>query len=179
VPALDQALIGRALDLGAAGVVIPLVEDADGARAAVAATRYPPAGVRSFGPARPAGHPSRGEGPPLCLPMVETVAGLRAAAEIAAVAGVDGIFVGTMDLGLSLGLGVSAEPPAALREAVAAVVATCERQGVLAAGVARDAAEAADLLALGMRMLTIAADRGLLATGLRTSLAAVPAAPTR
>ena len=52
VPRLDAGLIGRALDAGAAGVIVPMVNSAAEARAAVAACRYPPDGIRSWGPAR-------------------------------------------------------------------------------------------------------------------------------
>ena len=72
VPEHGDAPIGRALDRGAAGVIVPLVDTAEQARAAVAACHYPPAGVRSYGPTR-VGWQGRDTGAPgLCVVMVET-----------------------------------------------------------------------------------------------------------
>ncbi|MGX1309208.1 2-keto-3-deoxy-L-rhamnonate aldolase RhmA [Amorphus suaedae] len=100
--------IAVALEAGAAGVIVPMVDDVETARAAVAATRYPPHGIRSAGGIRPlfdfpAHFAADQKDPPFVGVMIETVAGLEAAAEIAAVDGVDLIFIGTGDLALSLG----------------------------------------------------------------------------
>ena len=91
--------IGQALDLGAQGVIVPMVESGEEAARAVAACRYAPEGIRSFGALR-AGAGER----PLCLVMIETRAGLEQVAEIAATPGLDGIYIGPSDLALSLGL---------------------------------------------------------------------------
>jgi 4-hydroxy-2-oxoheptanedioate aldolase len=112
VPGLDPAWIGRALDAGARAVIIPLVDTAKQAAAAAAACRYPPAGTRSYGPVRssltigPA--PREADDQVACIVMIETAAGLRNAAEICAVPGVDAVYVGPSDLSLALG----AEDPA-------------------------------------------------------------------
>lgn len=99
--------IMRALDLGVTGVVVPMVETAEQARAAAAATRYPPLGVRSFPPMRPgAPAPAEANRTVQCFPLVETVAGLENVAEIVAVEGVDGIFIGVGDLALSMGVDI-------------------------------------------------------------------------
>lgn len=97
----DDAHLGRVLDTGAAGVVVPGVESADQASRLAAAALLPPRGRRSTGLSRAALLPS-GERP-LLLAMVETAAGLAAVDEIAEVDGVDGLFVGPYDLSLSLG----------------------------------------------------------------------------
>ena len=105
VPWNDQPSIMRALDFGAAGVIVPMVSTPQEARSAADAVRYPPHGVRSFGPTRGyyVDDPNRIE--PACLVMIETKAGLENIAAIAATPGVDGLFVGAADLGLDLGLG--------------------------------------------------------------------------
>jgi 4-hydroxy-2-oxoheptanedioate aldolase len=109
VAANDAALIGRALDAGADGVVVPLVGSVADAEAAVAASRYPPHGARSWGPlhgSRAAHTPGDDAGPhavPLCSVMIETAAALDAVEDIAAVSGVDMVFVGPFDLSLALG----------------------------------------------------------------------------
>ena len=90
--------IGQALDLGAAGVIVPMVEDGEQAARAVAACRYAPEGIRSFGALRAARASE-----PLCLVMIETRAGVERAEEIAATPGLDGIYVGPSDLALTSG----------------------------------------------------------------------------
>jgi 4-hydroxy-2-oxoheptanedioate aldolase len=100
--------IMRALDLGVTGVVVPMVETVEEARAAAGATRYPPLGVRSFPAMRPgAPAPAEANRTVQCFPLVETVAGLKNVAEIVAVDGVDGIFIGVGDLALSMGFEIS------------------------------------------------------------------------
>jgi 4-hydroxy-2-oxoheptanedioate aldolase len=94
--------IGKVVDAGAQGVIVPGVESASEAAALVRVTRLPPVGGRSTGSSRTALGITDG-GEPLLLPMVETAAGLAAAADIAAVDGVDGIFIGPYDLSMSLG----------------------------------------------------------------------------
>ncbi len=103
-------MIGRALDAGAAGVIVPMVNSAAEARAAVAACRYPPDGIRSWGPARlharriPSTAPERANARVHCLVMVETLDAVRNLDEIAAVAGVTAVFVGPSDLAVDMGL---------------------------------------------------------------------------
>ncbi|MEW5420748.1 HpcH/HpaI aldolase/citrate lyase family protein [Amorphus sp. 3PC139-8] len=101
--------IAVALEAGAAGVIVPMVEDAATARAAVAATRYPPEGIRSAGGVRPlmdfsAHFAAVSKDAPFVAVMIETRAGMEAASEIAAVDGIDLVFVGTGDLAMSLSL---------------------------------------------------------------------------
>jgi 4-hydroxy-2-oxoheptanedioate aldolase len=95
-----------ALDAGAQGVIVPTVQSAAQAEAIARACRFPPRGMRSTGPSRPSLRdgftPASANEDVLCLPMIETATGLEQAAEIAAVEGVDGLFVGPYDLGLSL-----------------------------------------------------------------------------
>jgi hypothetical protein len=90
--ALD--VIGRALDRGAAGVVVPLVESVEEAAAAVVACHYPPRGTRSYGPTRVAWGDADVLAPGLCAVMIETAAGLAALPGILQVDGVDAVFVG-------------------------------------------------------------------------------------
>jgi 4-hydroxy-2-oxoheptanedioate aldolase len=102
----DQIM--RALDLGADGVLVPMVDDAEQARRAVAACRYAPAGSRSWGPLwgdvrRGAPEPATGDSGAACIVMIETAAGLDNVEEIAAVPGLDAVYVGPNDLALSLG----------------------------------------------------------------------------
>jgi 2-keto-3-deoxy-L-rhamnonate aldolase RhmA len=99
--------IGEALDAGAEGVIVPLVETAKQARRAVRAARFPPSGERSGGGVRPladfAAYVEGCERAIAVIVMIETAQGVRNAREIAAVDGVDMVFIGTGDLALSLG----------------------------------------------------------------------------
>jgi 4-hydroxy-2-oxoheptanedioate aldolase len=131
VPACDPALLMKALDSGAYGIICPMVESVRQAQLFVAATRYPPEGVRSFGPARGllyggSDYLDNAGRTIVRLAMVETTAGLAAVEEICAVDGLDGIFVGPSDLGLSLGKG------AALDSTDPATLAAIERCRVAA-----------------------------------------------
>ncbi|WP_219418604.1 HpcH/HpaI aldolase family protein [Pseudonocardia nigra] len=103
----EPSAIGRALDRGAAGVVVPLVDTAEQAALAAAACHYPPRGCRSYGPSRVAWHRRRTE--PLCVVMVETLAGLAALPEITAVGDLDAVFVGPSDLALTTGRPLEAQ----------------------------------------------------------------------
>jgi 4-hydroxy-2-oxoheptanedioate aldolase len=107
VPANEPAAIGRALDRGAAGVLVPLVGSAGEAASAVAACHHPPRGTRSYGPTRLAWAPLPAD--PLCIVMIETVDAVEQASAIAAVEGLDAVFVGPSDLALSAGLPITAQ----------------------------------------------------------------------
>ena len=124
----DTWIIGHALDLGALGVIVPMVEDAEQAAHAVAACRYAPEGIRSFGAIRAAA-----DAAPLCLVMVETRAGLEQVEEIAGTPGLDGVYVGPSDLALSLGLQPTLRlEHAAVLDGIERVRAACEARGAIA-----------------------------------------------
>ena len=128
--------IGRVLDMGTGGVIVPMVSTADEARAAVAACRYGPDGTRSWGPwfqgtREGIAEPSAGDARAACVVMVETRAGFDAIDAIAAVDGLDAVYVGPNDLALSLGLGrVRLADSAELQAAVQHVVDVCVAAGM-------------------------------------------------
>jgi 4-hydroxy-2-oxoheptanedioate aldolase len=160
--------IGNVLDLGAAGVIVPMVEDGEQAARAVAACRYAPDGLRSFGALR-----ASAEAPPLCLVMIETRAGVERADEIARTPGLDGIYVGPSDLALTLGLQptIRLEHPPVL-EALDTVRAACGQAGLIA-GVHCLAPEDVPEQAKRCAMVTAGGDllhlRGALAAALATA----------
>jgi 4-hydroxy-2-oxoheptanedioate aldolase len=120
--------IGKVVDAGVNGVIVPGVESAADAAALVRATRLPPLGGRSTG----AGRTSLGLAvgtEPLLLPMVETAAGLEVAGEIVGVDGVDGIFVGPYDLSMSLACRPGDDR---VMTAIASVVETVRPRGKIA-----------------------------------------------
>jgi 4-hydroxy-2-oxoheptanedioate aldolase len=164
VAANDPTRIGRALDAGAAGVVVPLVNTAEDAAAAVAACRYPPLGVRSFGPARSALRigpaPVESNDAVVVLAMVETREGLANVEAIAATPGLDGLYIGPSDLTLGVG-GAGPGDPAVAADFAAALERirhACEANGLAAGLHTRSGEEAARRLAEGFTIVTIAGD---------------------
>jgi 4-hydroxy-2-oxoheptanedioate aldolase len=150
----EEAAIMRALDLGAAGVIVPMVETAAEAERAAAACRYPPRGNRSYGPLRePFGDVEGANREVFCMPMIETRKGLEEAEEIVAVAGVDAIFIGAVDLGLSLGAPfatpVDQEP---ILGAIRRVRDAAARHGVELCVIAGNREQAEMLVAEGVRL---------------------------
>jgi 4-hydroxy-2-oxoheptanedioate aldolase len=164
----DPFLIMKALDAGAWGVIVPLVNSADDAARAVSACRYPPQGIRSFGPVLAAGvigsrDPQNLGGEVLCLVMVETVEALERVDEIAATPGLDGIYIGPSDLALSLGLTPTLEIMEGKHaEAVRRIREACHRSGI-AAGIHAPSGEWARRHAeAGFDLITVATDAPLL-----------------
>jgi 4-hydroxy-2-oxoheptanedioate aldolase len=153
----DMVSIGRALDMGAEGVIVPMVNSAEEAEATVAAVRYPPQGIRSFGPLmggmRDARYRYEANDRLAVIPMIETAAALARIDDILATPGIDAIYVGPDDLGLSLGLplGTRDESPV-LAEAIAAILAACRRHGVVP-GIHATGGWAARRLEQGFRMM--------------------------
>jgi 2-keto-3-deoxy-L-rhamnonate aldolase RhmA len=110
IPSANPVFIQRALDMGALGIVVPLVRTAAEAKAIVHATRYPPHGTRSFGPLRAEQYGfdrkdylKRANDNILVVLIIETAEALENLEAIAAVDGVDVLYVGPFDLCLSLG----------------------------------------------------------------------------
>lgn len=168
----DPMQIMRALDLGAAGVIVPMISTAADAKAAADAARYPPLGNRSLGPTRgmydPAGLPRWIEDSNhdvLCFVMIETAAAMDNLDSIAAAPGVDGLFVGLADLTLSLKLPISDVGRPEVQGAVDRVVAACERNRIIPGTVAFSEGQAEDLMTRGMRLIAFGSDMGLLAAG--------------
>jgi 4-hydroxy-2-oxoheptanedioate aldolase len=174
VAANDMTLIGRALDVGAYGVVVPLVNSAEEAAAAARACRYPPVGERSFGPNRTALMleslvPAK-LGEVACIVMVETATGLANAEAIAATPGVDAILIGPSDLAIGLGLAPD-DRGAKHAAAVKRVADICRAAGIAAGIVLGDGATAKRHMDLGFQFLNVATDVGLIVAGLQHELA--------
>lgn len=178
VPWAEPGIVGRVLDAGARGVIAPMVNDAATAQALVRACRYAPDGDRSYGPFRASlvhgpGYATEANDDVLVIPMVETTQAVAAVDEIAAVAGVDVLFVGPSDLSLTMGL-----PPRpdqdddGFRSALAAVVEACGRHEVTP-GIYGTAALGARRAAEGFRLISVTNDLGALLGGAGAELARV------
>lgn len=133
----EPGIIGRMLDLGAGGVIIPMVNNLADATSAVAYCRYAPAGRRSVGPTRVRiGKPDYFEGVGdwvLCIPMIETAEAVDNIDDILSVPGIDAVYVGPSDLAVSMGVGgpgLHNDHPD-FSEALAKIVDSCRRHGVV------------------------------------------------
>ena len=168
LPSADPAPIGRVLDAGVDAVIVAMVESAEQAEAAVAATRYAPGGVRSFGPLRailgldPAAHEARAS----VFAMIETAPGLSALDEICAVPGLSGVYVGPADLAISLGHKPSeAWTDPEIREAMARIQSAASAAGVVA-GIHAGAGKPGKAMSeLGFRMITLTSESQALRRG--------------
>jgi 4-hydroxy-2-oxoheptanedioate aldolase len=162
----DPSLIMRALDLGAAGVVVPMVSTPEQARSAVAATRYPPLGNRSFGPLH--GYQATPGEPfdPLCLVMIETAEGVERIDEIVSIDGLDGVFVGPADLALGLGVGpVAYDSLGAVHDAVKTIFGAARSRDLVAGAAGFSPAMTTELLDLGGRFISAGSDLGYVTAG--------------
>jgi 4-hydroxy-2-oxoheptanedioate aldolase len=182
VPWNEPASIMRALDTGAAGVVIPMVSSARDAAAAVAACRYPPAGIRSWGPTRAAlGRGDYGvetaDREVLCAVMIETREAMDALDEILAVPGVDVAFIGPSDLAIAHGSAPSlqADDPDIGRR-ILQVREACARHDVIPAIFTSGPEAASRWERAGFRLLTVGSDRLLMLEAARRLMASIRSA---
>ncbi|WP_144113433.1 4-hydroxy-2-oxoheptanedioate aldolase [Paraburkholderia sp. BCC1886] len=165
----DSALIKQLLDIGAQTLLLPMIDTAEQAADAVAATRYPPQGIRGVGSGL--ARASRWNkvtdylqhaADELCvLVQVETREAVANLAAIAAVDGVDGVFFGPSDLSASMGLlGKPGDPR--VRETIRNGIATVRDAGKAAGVLAPDREFAAEYLAAGASFVAVGTDTGLL-----------------
>ena len=179
----DTAEIKRHLDIGAQTLLIPYVQDAEEARAAVAAMRYAPAGLRGvsswtratrFG--RIADYARRAAEELCLLVQVETAEALQRIDAIAAVEGVDGLFIGPADLAASMGHAgdpMHPEVVAAVEGAIGRIRAAGKPAGILTL----DRAFADRCMALGTVFTAVGTDGSLLSRGADALRAAFPGTP--
>ncbi len=165
VPGPQADAIGRALDRGADGIMVPHVRSAAEARAVVSAMRYPPGGSRGVSrTVRAHGYgtrpfPEAGENGPLFLAQIEDLNGIENAAEIAAVEGVDGLFAGPADLRHAL-----AQTPEApsYEDCLARILAAASEAGKSSGILTREPETVSDLQAAGFQWIAVGSDFGFL-----------------
>ena len=183
IPQGETALIKQVLEIGATTLLVPMVESAEQARALVSAMRYPPQGVRGVGSglarsSRWSAYPNylQEANERMCLLVqVESAAALAQLESIAAVEGVDGVFIGPADLSASMGyLGQPAHPVvrAAIDQALATIVRAGKAPGILCT----DEVLARHYLAMGARFVAVGVDTSLLAQATRSLAARFKAA---
>jgi 4-hydroxy-2-oxoheptanedioate aldolase len=177
VPWNDMVTVKRVLDVGAQSLLVPYVQNAQEAKAAVANTRYPPAGVRGvagttratrFGRIKDYARRAHEE---ICvLVQVETRSALDQIEAICAVEGVDGVFIGPADLHASLGYPGETANPAVL-PMIEGAMRRLRKAGKAAGYLSPVEADAKRMLAAGAQFVAVGADVGLLARGAENLLA--------
>ncbi len=179
VPWSEPGIVGKVLDAGAYGVICPMVNTADEARAFVSYCRYPPAGKRSNGPIRAGiygvgtAYQSTANQEVLCLPMVETQEAVDNLDAILDVPGIDAVYIGPSDLGFSMGL-----PPVLDREEqvimdiYGRILEGTRRRGLGACVHCGSPAYAARMIAMGFNLVTISNDSGLMLNAARAAVQA-------
>ena len=179
----ERMRVGRILDLGADGVMIPRLETVDQMRETVRWMRYPPAGIRGVATGtRGAGYSTVGhpevrtiDERVLGVFQVESRAAVEAIEDLAAIDGVDVLFVGPADLSHDLGIpGQFTEP--GFVAALDHVAAVAKAHGKAAGMLVREAAEVGPYLARGFNFLGIGSDSGMIMTRARSQLAEARAA---
>ena len=172
----DPVAFKRVLDLGASGIMVPYVQSAEEAAAAVRAMRYPPAGVRgvallnratSFG-AGFGDYVQRADRELLTIVQIETPRAVENAAEIAAVDGVDVLFVGPLDLSTGLGVQGRYDEPVYL-EALDRVARAAARAGKASGILLLGSQALAATVERGMTFIALGSDGGLVANGMRAN----------
>ncbi len=173
----DPKEIMKALDAGVMGVIVPLVNNRAEAAAAIAACKYPPEGLRSFGPIRAAlyggrGYAAEANGEIACIVMIETKEGIANLEEIVSTPGLGGVYVGPSDLALALGLPPrgDTEEPVHL-DTVNKILAACKRHNV-PAGIHTGGVEwTRRRLEAGFDFVTLGSDAGFMMQAAAAGLA--------
>ena len=176
VPWNDPAIIMKALDVGAYGIIVPLVNTAAEAAAAVAACRYPPVGMRSSGPIRAMhyggeNYQAEANGEIVVLAMIETKEGLANLDVICATAGLDGVYIGPADLSYALGLPPRGDNPDPHHVATCnRILETAHHHGIKACMHCASAAFAAGAVKRGFDLIMLTSDVASMIAGARRQL---------
>jgi 4-hydroxy-2-oxoheptanedioate aldolase len=161
MPFSDYGLAQRALDAGAMGLILPMVNNAALATDAVRSCRYPPLGERSFGPIRAkltlGMDPAWANEQVLCLVQIETREAMTNLDAILAVPGLDGVYVGPADLALSHGL-PAGRPSPELDALLSRIVQACDHHGRIPGIHTLSGVDCRHKIALGYRMCSIGSD---------------------
>lgn len=175
VPNLDPSLIGRALDLGADGIMVPRIHSATAARLAVAACYYPPRGTRGVGPVRAAGYgtdrdylaqANRRVAP---LLQIESREGVENIDEILEVSRIGAVFIGPNDLAASLGHFADLRH-GEVEEAIQHVLARCRERRVPTGCYCSSGVQARQRADEGFQFVNVVHDVGALMAGARSQL---------
>lgn len=182
LPWNDPVIVKQVLDFGAETVMFPYIQDAEEARKAVAATRYPPEGIRGFaGMSRATRYGgvrdyARKAADEICvIVQLETQKALGKIEEIAAVPGIDCIFIGPGDLSADMGF-IGQPGDSKVQKVLADAAARCAELGKPSGILAANAAQARDYLSYGYSWVASGSDLGLLMSNARSELATLRSA---
>jgi 4-hydroxy-2-oxoheptanedioate aldolase len=175
VPWTDHATLMKVLDMGAEGVIVPLVNTSEEAKMIVSACLYPPLGIRSFGPTRAAqvfaNYTQKANDNVTIFAMIETAEGLANLEDICKTPGLTGIFIGPADLSYALGL----EPKADNLEpkhvaTVKHIIATCRHHNLVVGIYGDDVSYLRQAVTWGIGLVVVATDSRLLSGGAKGKL---------
>lgn len=160
----EPSTIMRLLDAGALGVICPMIETRQQCEDFVGWCRYPPDGRRSLGPTRAKtvygpSYAADANRTIVVFAMIETIEGYRNAQDICSVSGLDGIFIGTGDLRLSLAI---EDRQAELEDTIQSIRRTCEAHGLVPGLFTPDVNEGLQRMDEGFRFITVKTDATLL-----------------
>lgn len=166
----DYTLIGRLLDEGALGVIVPMVHTAADAKEAAGACRFPPVGTRSWGWGRAAAfgddYADAVNDEILVMVQIESAQAVENAEAILSTPGVDGCWIGPSDLSLSMGIHPrDRERDERVIAAVEQVLAACANTGTIPGYAGSSVAQAAELAGRGFRFITCGSDLGFMLAG--------------
>ena len=178
VPWNEPGIVGKVLDAGAYGVICPMVNSVEEARAFVSYCRYPPAGARSNGPIRAGiygastGYQKTANEEILCIPMIETKQAVENLEAILDVPGIDAVYIGPSDLGFSYGLipVLDRDEPQIL-EIYDKIIRETAKRGIAACVHCGSAAYAKRAIGMGFKLVTVGSDATFIATGARQVVA--------
>jgi 2-dehydro-3-deoxyglucarate aldolase/4-hydroxy-2-oxoheptanedioate aldolase len=181
VPATEYHFIARVLDMGAMGVMVPLVESREQAEKVVQSARYPPAGRRGaaftmphdgYAPGALNDKIAQANREVLLIAQIETLAGLEHVEEIAAVDGIDSLWIGQTDLTCSLGIAGQFDHPQ-FHAAVDRIANACRQHGKTPAYMPLSVEEGRRFLHRGFRLMAYSGDLWIYQQALRQGLAAL------
>lgn len=171
-PSNDPVLVGQIFDVGATGVIVPMVNTADDARRAVAAAKYSPDGMRSWGPRRvamfhgdPVAYAREANDDAVVIVQIETAEAVQNLDAILAVPGLSGVMVGPSDLAISLGYSHDRQNPAVL-DTIQAVLDRSRAAGVAFGFFAGTVEQGMHWLRRGALIVNCSSDTSFVAQGI-------------
>ena len=180
VPPGDFALVSRALDFGAEGIIAPMINTSADARAFAAAAKFPPVGERSWGPHRAmtlggvpdmATYLREANDHVVTLAMIETRTALQNFEAIIATPGIDGFFLGPSDLSIALSNGQSVDPLSKEVDGhLDTMIAGARKAKKIPGAYCHSAERAAALAKRGVRFLAVSSDLNMLRAGAAAAL---------
>ena len=172
IPALEPSIISRLLDAGALGITCPMVNTVSDAEHLVQYCKYAPQGVRSFGPvrARPlygADYVKNANRMVSAMAMIETTEALGNLNDILSVEGLDGIYIGAMDLSLSMGKSTEGPLDSTVAAEIENMLQQCKKRDLIAGILARNPEQAGKYIERGFRVITLASEADAMTTQAR------------